>query len=103
MPPDRDVLVRVTVAKRPGDFTYLSVRNSRTDFPVLACALSRMEGEYRAVYGARPGRAMVVRDGDGILSGESARTAPRPSANTRRRGFQPGAIPGPAPPTAPTW
>lgn len=69
MPPDRDVLVRVTVAKRPGDFTYLSVRNSRTDFPVLACALSRMEGEYRAVYGARPGRAMVVRDGDGILSG----------------------------------
>lgn len=69
MPPDRDVLVRVTAAKRPGDFTYLSVRNSRTDFPVLACALSRMEGEYRAAYGARPGRAMVLRDGDGILSG----------------------------------
>lgn len=74
--PDRDILVRLIVKKRPGDFAYLSLRNSRTDFPVLACACSRMEGEVRAVYGARPARAVVVRDerdllADGI-AGESA-------------------------------
>ncbi len=28
-----------------------------------------MEGEYRAVVGARPGRAVVVRDEEGLLSG----------------------------------
>ena len=32
---DRDILVRVIVKKRPGTFTYLSMRNTRTDFPVL--------------------------------------------------------------------
>ena len=68
--PDRDILVGITVNKRPGDFVCLSMRNSRTDFPVLACALSRMEGEYRAVFGARPGRAMVLRDEAGILAEE---------------------------------
>lgn len=67
MKPDRDILVRLTVKKRPGDFAYLSMRNSRTDFPVLTCALSRMEGEYRAVYGARPARAMVLWDTEGLL------------------------------------
>lgn len=66
--PGRDILVRLTVKKRPGDFAYLSARRSRTDFPVLTCALSRMEGEVRAVYGARPARAMVLRDETGILS-----------------------------------
>ena len=69
MPPDRDILVRVLVKKTPGDFSYQSMRNSRTDFPVLACALSRLEGEYRAVYGARPGPAMAIRDEEGLLSG----------------------------------
>lgn len=67
MKPDRDILVRLTVTKRPGNFVYLSMRNSRTDFPVLTCALSRVEGEYRAVYGARPARAMVLRDKEGLL------------------------------------
>lgn len=69
MKPDADILVGITVKKRPGSFAYLSMRNSRTDFPVLACALSCLEGEYRAVYGARPARAMVLRDEAGILAG----------------------------------
>lgn len=66
--PDRDILVRLIVKKRPGDFVYLSQRNSRTDFPVLTCALSRIEGELRAVYGARPARATVLRDDHSILA-----------------------------------
>ena len=65
--PDRDILVRLIVNKKPGEFSYLSMRNSRTDFPVLTCAVSRMLGEYRAVFGARPARAMVLRDEKGIL------------------------------------
>lgn len=66
---DRDILVRIIVKKTPGDFAYRTMRNQRTDFPVIACGLSRIGGEYRAVIGARPARAMAVRDERGFLSG----------------------------------
>ena len=65
---DRDVLVRLIVKKRPGKFVYTAMRNQRTDFPVLTCAVSQVDGAYCAVIGARPGRAVVVRDQDGMLS-----------------------------------
>ena len=68
MEKDRDILVRVIVKKRPGRFAYQAMRNSRTDFPVLACAVSQVGGEYRAVIGARPGRAMVLRDEQKLLA-----------------------------------
>lgn len=64
---DRDILVRVIVKKRPGTFTYLSMRNTRTDFPVLTCAVSCLDGAYRAVIGARPQKAVVLTDTEGIL------------------------------------
>ena len=70
MEKDRDILVRVIVKKRPGQFAYQAMRNSRTDFPVLTCAVSRMDGDCRAVIGARPGRAMVLRDEQELLAGE---------------------------------
>lgn len=64
---DNDILVRLVVKKTPGQFVYQAMRNQRTDFPVLTCAVSRMEGQYRAVIGARPSRAMVVRDEKHLL------------------------------------
>lgn len=69
MEPDRDILVRLMVKKRPGRFAYQAMRNSRTDFPILTCAVSEVEGEYRAVIGARPARAMVLRDEETLLRG----------------------------------
>jgi CO/xanthine dehydrogenase FAD-binding subunit len=69
MEPDRDILTRVIINKRPGAFVYECARNSRTDFPTLTCALSQMAGEYRAVIGARPMRAVVLRDEEGLLAG----------------------------------
>lgn len=68
MEKDRDILVRVLVKKQPGCFAYQTMRNSKTDFPVLACAAVRMGEEYRVVIGARPARAMVVRDSEGLLA-----------------------------------
>ena len=65
---DRDVLVRVIVKKTPAAFAYRAMRNSRTDFPVIACAVSQLDGEYRVSVGARPGRAMVLRDEKKLLS-----------------------------------
>lgn len=69
MKKDRDILVRLIVKKTPAGIVYSAMRNQRTDFPVIACAVSQMDGEYRAVIGARPARAMVIRDEAGLLSG----------------------------------
>ena len=73
---DNDILVRLIVKKSPGKYVYTSMRNQRTDFPVLACAVSQVNGEYRAVIGARPARAILIRDEKGLLkSGISEESA----------------------------
>lgn len=69
MPADRDILVRLIVKKTPGRFVYSAMRAQRTDFPVLTCACSMVNGQCRAVIGARPARAMVFEDAEGLLSG----------------------------------
>lgn len=73
----KDILTHVILPKAPRRVVYLSQRNISTDFPVLTCALSRREGEYTCVIGARPMAAQVYRDEKGILAGgvtgESAR------------------------------
>ena len=64
---DNDILVRLIVKKTPGTFRYTALRNQSTDFPIIACALSQVDGEYRAAIGARPQRARVFRDEKGLL------------------------------------
>ncbi len=66
---DRDILVNVIVRKRPLVCAYFSQRNTATDFPVLTCGASLMDGNARVVIGARPSRAMAVQDPGGILTG----------------------------------
>ena len=60
MKKDNDILVRLIVKKIPCKVVYTSMRNQRTDFPVIACAVSYMNGLYRASIGARPSRAMLL-------------------------------------------
>ena len=60
MKKDSDILVRLILKKTPCKIVYTSVRNQRTDFPVLACAVAYMNGCYRASVGARPARAMLL-------------------------------------------
>ena len=68
---DNDILVRLIVKKtdslNAGKIAYTSMRNQSTDFPVLALAVSCINGEYRASIGARPSRAVIIRDEHGIL------------------------------------
>lgn len=67
--PDRDILLRIVVKKRDIKTAYAAMRNQRTDFPVIACGISCIDGAYRVSVGARPGRAMVFRDEQGMLEG----------------------------------
>lgn len=57
---DRDILVRAIVKKTPGRQVYLSHRNTRTDFPVLAIGVSSDSRGARVTAGARPGRAVCT-------------------------------------------
>lgn len=53
-----DILTHVIVPKRPMSVVYLSQRNTKTDFPVLTCAVSQIDGQLSACIGARPMRAV---------------------------------------------
>ena len=68
MQKDNDILVRLIVKKTECKIKYLSMRNQRTDFPVLACAVSKLGDEWRASIGARPSRAMLVTDNNHLLA-----------------------------------
>lgn len=71
MPLDNDILVRLIVKKVPLKTTYLSQRNTKTDFPVLACSVSNIYGKYRAVIGARPAKAMLIEVPNDYLTGQT--------------------------------
>ena len=77
MKKDNDILVRIIVKKAPCKVVYTAMRAQRTDFPVLACAVSCVNGEYRAAVGARPARAQIYRDDsklvNGTVTGENAK------------------------------
>lgn len=70
MKKDKDILVRLIIKKTECAITYRSMRNQRTDFPVIACAVSRVGEGWRASIGARPARAMLVKDEKHLLTGE---------------------------------
>lgn len=65
----RDILVRVILPKNTRKTVYLSQRNTQTDFPVLTCALSVLDGEYTCVIGARPAIAKAYGDENMLLDG----------------------------------
>ena len=69
MKKDDDILVRLIVKKIPCKVVYTAMRAQRTDFPVLACAVSCVNGEYRASVGVRPARAQIYRDDNKLLDG----------------------------------
>lgn len=59
---DRDILVNIIVKKHSQKSVYVSQRNAKTDFPVLACAVCLDEEGVRLSIGARPGRAVLLKE-----------------------------------------
>lgn len=68
MAQDRDILVKLVVKKVPLQVSYQAMRHARTDFPILTCAVSQVNGVWQASVGARPHRASLVRDQGGLLA-----------------------------------
>lgn len=57
---DNDILVRIIIKKDNRKTAYLTHRNSATDIPTLAVAVSRLNNRWNIVIGARPQKAMNV-------------------------------------------
>lgn len=68
MPADRDILVKLVVDKQPMSVSYQAMRHAHTDFPILTCAVSCVNGVWQAAVGARPHKATLVRDPEKILA-----------------------------------
>lgn len=60
MPYDNDILVRIIIKKDNRKAVYLTHRNTATDIPTLAVAVSRLDSRWNIVIGARPQKAMNV-------------------------------------------
>lgn len=68
---DRDLITGILIKKEKASFCYQSVRNTKTDFPVLTLSAAKMEdGTYRFSVGARPGKAVLLLDEKQILKGD---------------------------------
>ena len=65
---DNDIITSIIIKKKPCKCVYDSVRIQKTDFPVLTCATSLIDGKYKVVIGARTGRARLFCDETGILT-----------------------------------
>ena len=56
----RDILIKLIIKKDGRKAAFRTMRNSKSDYAVLNCAVSYLGGEYRVAVGARPGRAVVT-------------------------------------------
>lgn len=59
-PKDSDILVRVIIKKDGRKAAYMSERQTKTDFPVIACCVAKDNDRWYVAVGARPYRAMQV-------------------------------------------
>lgn len=84
---DRDVLVQLIVKKHPMKMSYQAVRITETDLPVLTCAVVHRTdtNSCRVCVGARPGRAVLVDDAEGILAKGLTKEAMEEYARYARR------------------
>ena len=60
MPYDKDILVAIHIKRDKRKVVYLHHRNTATDFPVLAVAVSKLNEDWKVSIGARPMRANLV-------------------------------------------
>lgn len=68
MPYDNDILVRIIIKKDGRKVAYVTQRQTKTDFPLIACAVSKKDSRWYISVGARPACAKLVKmDDDGDL------------------------------------
>lgn len=57
---DNDILIRVIIKKDGRKATYMSQRQTATDFPIIACSAAKKNEKWYTAIGARPMKAVQV-------------------------------------------
>lgn len=92
LPPQRDILIQITIADDGRTAAYESARAAVTDFPTLAVAASRLGESWRVAVGARPARAALAQQAAQALArGESPEQAGNAAAEEIAFGGNPRA------------
>ena len=71
-PYQKDILTKVIIRKNARSAAYQQIRNSHSEFPILTTAVSELDGNWRIVVGARPGRARFARRAAEFLSAQES-------------------------------
>lgn len=66
---NKDILVKVMIRKSDSKASYHTQRNSATDFPVLAVAVSQADEGVKISVGARPHKAKRAYEAEALLQG----------------------------------
>jgi putative selenate reductase FAD-binding subunit len=66
-PPERDILIKLSIKKKAWKTAYQSHRMTATDFPVLAAGISLCEGRWKICLGSRPARATLAEKAAALL------------------------------------
>lgn len=70
MPYDNDILVRILIKKDGRQAGYLSQRQTKTDFPLIAVAAAKKEKQWYFSIGARPSKAKLLKLTEAEMQGE---------------------------------
>lgn len=57
---ENEILESIIIKKHKYDISYLTQRLSKTDFPILACSVAKIDDTYKISIGARPMKAVLV-------------------------------------------
>ena len=58
----KDILVEIIIPNKDIHCTQIVQRLCCKDFPIAIVSVSKIDGEYKVVFGARPQKAMIMRD-----------------------------------------
>ncbi|MDU3336544.1 FAD binding domain-containing protein [Paraclostridium bifermentans] len=65
---EKDILTKIYINKNNKNAVYKSMRNAKSDYPILNVSVSKLENEFKICIGARPQRAKVAIEASQFLS-----------------------------------
>ncbi len=69
-PYEKDILTKIYIKKNERKASYKSLRNSKSDYPILNVTVSKLNDDFKIVVGARPATAKISIDASKFLSEE---------------------------------
>lgn len=64
----KDILTHIHIKKNDLKTEFIQLRSTKTNFSLLNVAISKLDGEYKVAFGARPRRATIAKNTSEILS-----------------------------------